>query len=76
MQARSTGPFAATVSGPSNSKVEWAVFSSAPAFGYISQEGIYTAPASIASDSVVVYVQATSTANSEKSDTAMIVVHR
>lgn len=67
--------FGANVSGTSNAKVEWAVFSDAPAFGFISQGGIYTAPASIAGDSIVVFVEATSSANPEKADTARVVVN-
>lgn len=67
--------FGASVTGANNTKVEWAVFSPAPAFGFISQTGVYTAPTTITSDSIMVYVEATSSANPEKADTAVVVVH-
>ena len=76
MQTGGTMTFGAAITGTTNTKVEWAVFSSAPAFGYISQSGVFTAPSSIAGDSIVVYVEATSSANPGKADTAVIVVHK
>jgi hypothetical protein len=66
----------AAITGSTNPGVEWAVFSTAPAFGYVSQTGVYTAPTSITGDSIVVFVEATAKANGEKSDTARIVVMR
>jgi hypothetical protein len=71
-----TMTFGATVANATNTKVEWAVFSTAPAFGYISQTGLYTAPSTIEQDSILVYVEATASANGERADTAVIVVKR
>jgi len=67
--------FGAAVSGATNTRVEWAVFSQASAFGFISQGGVYTAPTTITGDSILVYVEATSNANPGKADTATVVVH-
>jgi hypothetical protein len=76
VQAGNTLAFGATIGSTMNKKVEWAVFSSAPAFGYISQSGLYTAPVSFEGDSLIVYVEATAAANNAKADTARIVVRR
>lgn len=67
----STQPFAAYVSGSSNTAVTWSL---SPATGTISSTGVYTAPASLSSQTTVT-VTATSQADSSKSASATITLN-
>ncbi len=69
-----TQQFSANVVGTSNTAVTWSVTCGVASCGTVSNSGLYTAPASVASSPLSVTVTATSNADNTKSASATVTV--